>query len=123
TTSGLLVAHSRRRVGACSRPKPRGPHVRGLRMRCPGTRSPQSIQISMRRGAVYPRGTSAARRSNVSFSPRPSPTARSASAAISCVTSQVYLDRRSEEHTSELQSLRHLVCRLLLEKKKKNKKK
>src|SRR5947199_7376943 len=27
--------------------------------------------------------------------------------------------RRSEEHTSELQSLRHLVCRLLLEKKKK----
>src|SRR5258705_4566526 len=28
------------------------------------------------------------------------------------------LTRRSEEHTSELQSLRHLVCRLLLEKKK-----
>src|SRR5205814_8135709 len=27
-------------------------------------------------------------------------------------------DVRSEEHTSELQSLRHLVCRLLLEKKK-----
>src|SRR5205814_9637465 len=30
-------------------------------------------------------------------------------------------DLRSEEHTSELQSLRHLVCRLLLEKKKINK--
>src|ERR1035438_5786215 len=28
------------------------------------------------------------------------------------------LVERSEEHTSELQSLRHLVCRLLLEKKK-----
>src|SRR5258705_9642470 len=28
---------------------------------------------------------------------------------------------RSEEHTSELQSLRHLVCRLLLEKKKNRK--
>src|SRR5947199_8012131 len=28
------------------------------------------------------------------------------------------LRERSEEHTSELQSLRHLVCRLLLEKKK-----
>src|SRR5258705_4635713 len=28
---------------------------------------------------------------------------------------------RSEEHTSELQSLRHLVCRLLLEKKKRYK--
>src|SRR5258708_20762679 len=30
---------------------------------------------------------------------------------------------RSEEHTSELQSPDHLVCRLLLEKKKKNKSK
>src|SRR5262245_64435541 len=30
----------------------------------------------------------------------------------------VFVDPRSEEHTSELQSLRHLVCRLLLEKKK-----
>src|SRR3989442_2612807 len=29
--------------------------------------------------------------------------------------------RRSEEHTSELQSRPHLVCRLLLEKKKKQK--
>src|SRR5437899_8687366 len=29
---------------------------------------------------------------------------------------------RSEEHTSELQSLRHLVCRLLLEKKNKTNK-
>src|ERR1035441_491043 len=28
--------------------------------------------------------------------------------------------QRSEEHTSELQSLRHLVCRLLLEKKSKS---
>src|SRR3989442_6037995 len=28
------------------------------------------------------------------------------------------VDRRSEEHTSELQSRPHLVCRLLLEKKK-----
>src|SRR5258705_300832 len=34
--------------------------------------------------------------------------------------SEVTWPRRSEEHTSELQSLRHLVCRLLLEKKKKN---
>src|SRR2546429_6246435 len=31
-----------------------------------------------------------------------------------------YGDSRSEEHTSELQSRLHLVCRLLLEKKKKN---
>src|SRR5436309_4668278 len=33
------------------------------------------------------------------------------------------LSRRSEEHTSELQSRENLVCRLLLEKKKKKKKK
>src|SRR5437899_7038259 len=33
-----------------------------------------------------------------------------------------FILERSEEHTSELQSLRHLVCRLLLEKKKKKKK-
>src|SRR2546427_2064170 len=31
--------------------------------------------------------------------------------------------RRSEEHTSELQSQSNLVCRLLLEKKKKNRQK
>src|SRR5258708_27433876 len=33
---------------------------------------------------------------------------------------QVLADVRSEEHTSELQSPDHLVCRLLLEKKKQN---
>src|SRR2546425_6118178 len=33
----------------------------------------------------------------------------------------MYMRRRSEEHTSELQSLAYLVCRLLLEKKKKKK--
>src|SRR2546422_6855662 len=33
----------------------------------------------------------------------------------------IELDHRSEEHTSELQSRLHLVCRLLLEKKKKSK--
>src|SRR5205823_12296671 len=36
----------------------------------------------------------------------------------SCVTSKTS-SARSEEHTSELQSLAYLVCRLLLEKKKK----
>src|SRR5258708_17301536 len=33
----------------------------------------------------------------------------------------VNINNRSEEHTSELQSPDHLVCRLLLEKKKKTK--
>src|SRR2546425_5217606 len=36
--------------------------------------------------------------------------------------SAVNRGNRSEEHTSELQSLAYLVCRLLLEKKKKKKK-
>src|SRR5205814_8059397 len=34
--------------------------------------------------------------------------------------SKLFDRHRSEEHTSELQSLRHLVCRLLLEKKEAN---
>src|SRR3989441_5346877 len=34
--------------------------------------------------------------------------------------SRGFQQRRSEEHTSELQSLAYLVCRLLLEKKKKH---
>src|SRR3712207_6930025 len=35
------------------------------------------------------------------------------------VVAELHLDLRSEEHTSELQSRQYLVCRLLLEKKKK----
>src|SRR5262245_63307229 len=48
---------------------------------------------------------------------------RSANASIRCSapTRTPRARPRSEEHTSELQSLRHLVCRLLLEKKKKKK--
>src|SRR5258708_10794027 len=46
-------------------------------------------------------------------SPRSARYARLASAAVSS-------SPRSEEHTSELQSPDHLVCRLLLEKKKTN---
>src|SRR5687767_15517567 len=39
---------------------------------------------------------------------------RTTASAASCSST----DRRSEEHTSELQSLAYLVCRLLLEKEK-----
>src|SRR5258706_5168285 len=35
------------------------------------------------------------------------------------MSERLLLESRSEEHTSELQSLTNLVCRLLLEKKKK----
>src|SRR5262245_63899475 len=59
---------------------------------------------------------SVTKRSAVTTSAKVAPTAvrprlRFSSAARACPS-------RSEEHTSELQSLRHLVCRLLLEKKK-----
>src|SRR2546425_3751505 len=39
--------------------------------------------------------------------------------AFASARKQGVASRRSEEHTSELQSLAYLVCRLLLEKKKK----
>src|ERR1035438_10670977 len=44
---------------------------------------------------------------------------RTARLGFSSITRNRLPRYRSEEHTSELQSLRHLVCRLLLEKKKK----
>src|SRR5262245_44120925 len=48
------------------------------------------------------------------------PTTFSGTAASgSVIVAPIQNTLRSEEHTSELQSLRHLVCRLLLEKKKK----
>src|SRR3712207_7503931 len=43
----------------------------------------------------------------------------SSSCAISGASTVTSLKTRSEEHTSELQSRQYLVCRLLLEKKKK----
>src|ERR1035438_9396887 len=48
-------------------------------------------------------------------------TSRSADSSQFCSVARrdAFPRLRSEEHTSELQSLRHLVCRLLLEKKKK----
>src|SRR5205814_9406798 len=75
-----------------------------------------STPASSRRNIANVRGASDAR----------SPSAIVSLASIVC-SSPVFIDKyasfaaagRSEEHTSELQSLRHLVCRLLLEKKKK----
>src|SRR2546430_8053464 len=63
------------------------------------------------RSTLFPY-TTLFRSSTARKSPRPTPskTIRSNSASAS----------RSEEHTSELQSQSNLVCRLLLEKKKKN---
>src|SRR6267154_4211640 len=52
---------------------------------------------------------------------RPDPQQRQAVARRSCQGWPLHHLSRSEEHTSELQSPVHLVCRLLLEKKKKQK--
>src|SRR5437899_7409348 len=51
-----------------------------------------------------------------------SPMSRKRAANVELQEARVGVPWRSEEHTSELQSLRHLVCRLLLEKKKKKNK-
>src|SRR5437899_7956239 len=52
------------------------------------------------------------------FLPRQEPSALLGSPDRPFRNSAIRRSERSEEHTSELQSLRHLVCRLLLEKKK-----
>src|SRR5205809_1479518 len=49
---------------------------------------------------------------------RSSSTGRSRDSAVSTSAFRMVSGVRSEEHTSELQSRLHLVCRLLLEKKK-----
>src|SRR5947207_9092560 len=58
-----------------------------------------------------------------SSSPAPTGSARESSWSTRCLRDTACIGRttRSEEHTSELQSHSDLVCRLLLEKKKKNK--
>src|SRR5215831_17910451 len=56
-------------------------------------------------------------RSSVQAAPRPFGSLTLCSPLASGALLRHRLPSRSEEHTSELQSLRHLVCRLLLEKK------
>src|SRR5687768_17723230 len=47
----------------------------------------------------------------------PPPTDRTKASYMSAAEVAAAIEKRSEEHTSELQSRLHLVCRLLLEKK------
>src|SRR5436305_5866768 len=62
-------------------------------------------------------------RVTASHSQRPqNPRRRPADAGQATIQGRACGLRRSEEHTSELQSRPHLVCRLLLEKKKKKRK-
>src|SRR5437899_10158793 len=75
------------------------------------------LEIMAGRSALAPGGApQASRRRTLQTAPPSVPMNRSSVALREAPT----LACRSEEHTSELQSLRHLVCRLLLEKKKKN---
>src|SRR5687768_17785247 len=53
----------------------------------------------------------------------PAPRHQRGADALPQLLVQLVLVERSEEHTSELQSRLHLVCRLLLEKKKEKQKK
>src|SRR5205814_8588236 len=71
-----------------------------------GAVKPETLPI-----ASFPSRHSSAQRSASAYSPRRKRICESVPAEPAWTV-------RSEEHTSELQSLRHLVCRLLLEKKK-----
>src|SRR5690625_6702837 len=91
-----------------------------LEVHAPRSGSPRSSRCawtSRRRDRRSGAGSSCAA---ISPSPRCTASSRSAStgSTITCTASR---SARSEEHTSELQSRGHLVCRLLLEKKKKQK--
>src|SRR2546422_2086279 len=66
-------------------------------------------QVALRYAGIYP-DTVARLVAIEGLGPPPAWLVRAASTTI--------VERRSEEHTSELQSRLHLVCRLLLEKKK-----
>src|SRR3989442_8591158 len=71
------------------------------------------------RSTLFPYTTLFRSRRGVDDGPRPPPTRPRAHASLRPrePVRERRLPRRSEEHTSELQSRPHLVCRLLLEKK------
>src|SRR5262245_65099557 len=85
-----------------SRPAKAGPHAVSLRT---------SLKFSQRATWSLP---FTGGKTSMSFDPAPFDMMVSSSHLIQDVGPTTC---RSEEHTSELQSLRHLVCRLLLEKK------
>src|SRR5438093_10568533 len=102
----------RRGRGRAGTPRTRetsdSPHVRGQRgipISVPDARIPQGQATGMGRGGVP-----------MKITPLAADSLGARSMATLVETPDV---TRSEEHTSELQSLTNLVCRLLLEKKKK----
>src|SRR6266576_4168033 len=94
--------------------------TRAARQLCRGgriRRLPGSSGVTPRSHRSAPPGINEAPFSARGLAHRPRPAARQ-QAALGPHSAR-RRDRRSEEHTSELQSRRDLVCRLLLEKKKK----
>src|SRR5687768_17833343 len=97
----------------------RNPIVRAL---CERARRPEAIKILAGLLLMAPAGLMTMRGGELGVRSTPVPavlapievTAPSTPVAVASLAKQ-----RSEEHTSELQSRLHLVCRLLLEKKKK----
>src|SRR5690606_41401977 len=82
---------------------------------------PISTAPAFRSAVRSPVAKAACRPAPASAGNRQAPTARLSSGADSHSTASevsTQMKRRSEEHTSELQSRENLVCRLLLEKKK-----
>src|SRR5205823_8856768 len=100
---------------ALTRPLHSFPTRRSSDLSCTVSRSKPPCSVSTKAqwkpAAARMRGTSGER-----SWPNPVPSCTLPSARA-CFT--VFFRIRSEEHTSELQSLAYLVCRLLLEKKKK----
>src|SRR5437899_5235872 len=94
------------------------------------TASPVSYTLSLHDALPIFSGTTRTRTASRAVLPGSSPSTRRPSASPGTVSTmstcatptalRCAFPRRSEEHTSELQSLRHLVCRLLLEKKNLN---
>src|SRR5256884_7364736 len=84
---------------------------------CAASRSRAAFRLTITRPRTRPSATTTTWAGAWS---RPTTTAAILVPADSHIPAITLFGRRSEEHTSELQSRLHLVCRLLLEKKKKN---
>src|SRR5689334_24054466 len=87
---------------------------------CNDTPPPDIYTLSLHDALPISPGGSTASSSSASATPPATSPSRSAAPRRSPICSSPRRTRRprSEEHTSELQSQFHLVCRLLLEKKK-----
>src|SRR5690554_7129315 len=86
----------------------------------PTSKALRSVMVTLRPSAELARSWRRRLRPSTRFWPRVSRVLRITSGLVATkLVGAMALTSRSEEHTSELQSRPHLVCRLLLEKKNK----